>query len=131
MLKSNGENLALTDWATKLLDAMQPFAELLDAQQSDDSYQTALAAQRLTVDDVSLTPSAQVLNNMKAQNRSWLELGNQLSTAHKQTLLRNKTNMEALADLKKEQKNSLRQELKIKQQDTMDFSDFLAAYQAS
>ncbi len=131
MLKSNGENLALTDWATKLLDAMQPFAELLDAQQSDDSYQTALAAQRLTIDDVSLTPSAQVLNNMKAQNRSWLELGNQLSTAHKQTLLSSKTNMEALADLKKEQKNSLRQELKIKQQDTMDFSDFLAAYQAS
>jgi hypothetical protein len=68
---------------------------------------------------------------MEAQNRSWLELGNQLSMAHKQTLLSSKTNMEALADLKKEQKNSLRQELKIKQQDTMDFSDFLAAYQAS
>ena len=58
-------------WADSLLDAIEPVAQALDALHGIDEHMTALRAQRARLADVSLSPSARVLQTMRERNQSF------------------------------------------------------------
>lgn len=82
LVDNNGQPVALADWGQQLLDAIQPCAELLDRAYGTDGHVQSLAPLRARLDDASLTPSAQVLENMRQRNCSFAELALQLSREH-------------------------------------------------
>jgi glutamate--cysteine ligase len=70
-LKRHGNDMRLKDWGNELLANMAPLAKLLDDKQKNTDLQTALAVMQQRMDDVSLTPSAQVLASMKDNQQSF------------------------------------------------------------
>ncbi|KAG0164838.1 hypothetical protein DFQ28_003780 [Apophysomyces sp. BC1034] len=70
-LSRDGRPVELRDWALELLDRIAPAAALLDAQESSSQYRNALATQRAKVNDFALTPSARVLEDMRASEQSF------------------------------------------------------------
>ncbi len=66
---STGE-LNLTDWITKHLTAIYPFAQLLDEAHGGSEYSASVLDMQKRADDSSLTLSAQVLQKTKSEG-SW------------------------------------------------------------
>lgn len=80
----DGRDVAMTEWAQELCAALQPVAELLDgAHGNRRQYQDALATQQQKVADVSLTPSARVLDDLRQHNLSFAQWGRQRAQAHR------------------------------------------------
>jgi glutamate--cysteine ligase len=61
MLKRDGRDVPMLEWARELLDGMQGLCELLDHGEPVRPYAAALEQQRAKIDDVERTPSARLL----------------------------------------------------------------------
>src|SRR5450830_913383 len=70
-LNNGTAEVPLTTWGTELLERIRPAAALLDTLRGDSAHSDALAAQLLKLGDASLTPSAKVLEALKAHNNSF------------------------------------------------------------
>ena len=64
-LHRNGKSLLLSTWATELFTAMRDVSELLDSAHQGNPYLCALDHFYQSVQDPDLTPSAQILAEMK------------------------------------------------------------------
>ena len=64
-LERDGEPVALIHWGAQLLDAIAPVCEPTDGNDPDRPYSSALAEQRVKLEDPSATPSARVLREMR------------------------------------------------------------------
>jgi glutamate--cysteine ligase len=73
MLKRHGDDVNLKDWGQELLNNMTPLAELLDGKNDSHDLKIALGVMQQRVDNVALTPSAQVLASMTQNNQSFSE----------------------------------------------------------
>lgn len=66
-----GGEVALQDWASELLARIAPVAALLDSQHNEAGVHAAsLAAQQAKIDNPALTPSARVLEEVRALGSS-------------------------------------------------------------
>ncbi|WP_091907639.1 glutamate--cysteine ligase [Chitinasiproducens palmae] len=74
-LERDGDDVALRDWGLTVLDQVAAVADRLDLRTGGDAYRQAVARQRAKLDDVSLTPSAQVLAALEDGHRSFIEFG--------------------------------------------------------
>lgn len=81
------QEVELKSWAEDLLLSMQPYAELFDKKSGENFYQQALQVQLAKVQDSSLCPSAQLLQQIKDSGLSFVDFTYAQSQAHKQTLL--------------------------------------------
>ncbi len=81
-LTNKGQPIALQTWGEKLLAEMEPVAEILDRAMSSTEFSNSLKAQRHKLSDVSLTPSARVLQALEAEGASYVELMMSLSKKH-------------------------------------------------
>ncbi len=80
----NGAPEALPEWGAKLLSAMTPVAELLDAvHEGNGGYGKALTAQLAKVHNPELTPSASVLKNLADEQLTFAAWGRKQARAHK------------------------------------------------
>lgn len=81
------QEVELKNWAEDILISMQPYAELFDKDSGESLYQEALQVQLAKVQDSSLCPSAQLLQQIKDSGQSFVDFTYAQSQAHKQTLL--------------------------------------------
>jgi glutamate--cysteine ligase len=58
LLRRDGREVPMQDWAREILDQMQGICELLDAGDPQRPHAAALAAQTAKLDDPAVTPSA-------------------------------------------------------------------------
>ena len=63
-LDKGDQKILLQDWATEILESMQPVCAILDKEDVDKPYSSALAQQQLLVQNPDLTASAKILENM-------------------------------------------------------------------
>ncbi len=75
-----GRTVALTRWAEEALAGIREVAALLD--EDDNSYAAAVDAQRETIANPDLTPSARILHHMRTEGASFFELA--LETSRQQ-----------------------------------------------
>ena len=68
-LDKGNQKIPLQDWATEILESMQPVCAILDKEDSDKPYSAALAQQQLLVQNPDLTASARILASM-TQNQT-------------------------------------------------------------
>ncbi|MFY0699458.1 MAG: glutamate--cysteine ligase [Bermanella sp.] len=126
-MQRHGESVRLQDWARELLTNMAPLAKLLDEKQDGDDFQNALQAMSQRVEDVSLTPSAQVLAKMKQNGQSFSEFA--LEQAKQVTeYFKAPVNDERNVYWSKLAQQSIAQQHEIEAQDRLPFSEFLAEY---
>jgi glutamate--cysteine ligase len=130
-LTRNGEEVNLRDWATELIGRIAPVAALLDTQHNDDGVHAAsLAAQLAKVDNPALTPSARVLDEIRAVGSS-AAFGLRQSELHA-AYFREGPLMPAeelmFTDMAA---SSLAEQAIIEQTQSGSFDDFVAAYNSS
>ncbi|APA87063.1 glutamate--cysteine ligase [Paraburkholderia sprentiae WSM5005] len=129
-LVRDGKPVAMIDWANELLVKIDAAAAVLDSLKGGDEHARAVAAQRAKLADVSLTPSARVLQTMREQQQSFLAFGLAQSEAHAAYFRArplDAAQSKAFADLALQ---SLDEQTKLEREEVGSFDAFVAAYRA-
>jgi glutamate--cysteine ligase len=115
-------------WATDILKACEPVAQLLDQANSSDLYSYALEQQRTRVPDPDLTPSARILSTMRAQNIPFFRFALNQSISHKGYFDDHPLAEQKLNHHQQLVARSLIDQGQIEASDSVDFDTFLKAY---
>jgi glutamate--cysteine ligase len=83
----DNREVSMRDWARELLDSMTGLCEMLDAGDPLRPYGNALSVQAAKLEDVALTPSARLLNELTSTGESFFGQAQRMSTLHKDYFL--------------------------------------------
>ena len=129
LLRREGRNVALADWALEILDSMRGVCELLDEGDSQRPYATALEEQEAKVRHVELTPAARTLEEMRANEESFFNFALRMSKLHKSYFLELYSPNESRQDeLAAEAAESLQAQARLEAADRLSFDEYLAKY---
>ena len=122
---------SLTTWAREIADRLAPICALLDEGQPDDSYTSALAAQRGKIEDAGLTPSARILETLERRGESFFDFAMRLSGRHRDYFASLPPPAAAVeTQLAGEVPASTRRQAEIEQSPQPPFEDYLRRYYA-
>ena len=130
-LMSQGQEITLRSWGAMLLEEMLPVAKLLDEANGSDLFTHALKTQQDKLDDISLTPSAQVIAAIEKQQLGHLELMQLLSEQHSDFFKKQALETERLSYLKQVADRSRTDQQLKESSETQNFDEFLVEYFAS
>ena len=131
-LRRDGCDVSLRDWALEIVDSMRGVCELLDEGDPERHYTTALDVQAAKVHDVSLTPSARSLLEMRTNEESFFNFALRMSTLHTSYFLDLYSPNESRQDeFAAEAEASLREQSRVEASDTLSFDDYLSRYFAA
>ena len=126
-----GQDISLKSWGSMLLEEMLPVAKLLDEANDSELFTQSLKVQQAKLDDISLTPSAQVLAAMKELQFGHLELMQLLSAQHSEHFRKQALESERLSYLKQVAERSRTDQHLKESSETKSFEAFLTDYFAS
>jgi glutamate--cysteine ligase len=129
-LTRDGHEVPLQQWAFELVERIRPIAGLLDSQHDEPVHEAALTVQKAKIEDPSKTPSAHVLEEVRALGSS-TAFGLRQSELHA-AYFRESALMPAEEAMFEELAAASRAEQAvIEQTDTGSFDDFVAKYNSS
>lgn len=82
-LQHGEHEILLRKWGEALLAQMQPVADLLNQANQTDDYSRALNTMQARLADDSLTPSAQLLEEMHSHNETYFRMAMRLARKHR------------------------------------------------
>jgi glutamate--cysteine ligase len=129
-LTREGKEVPLTEWALELIERIRPVAQLLDGQHDEAVHEATLSVQKARIEDPSKTPSARVLEEVRAIG-SFKQFGLQQSELHAKYFRENGLMPAEEAMFDEMAAASLAEQTVIEQQDTGSFDDFVAKYNSS
>ncbi|WP_122420448.1 glutamate--cysteine ligase [Pseudomonas viridiflava] len=131
-LLRNNDPIKLKDWANELLQKITPIAQLLDEAQGTDEHLKSMAVQHAKVADASLTPSAQVLESMRAHNEGFTGFSLRQSQLHAEYFRNHPLTAEEQAHFEELAKTSIAEQTELEAtEEVVDFDTFVGSYQAS
>jgi glutamate--cysteine ligase len=132
LLRRAGRAVSLSDWAAEIIDSMRGLCELLDEGDAQRPYLTALELQEEKIHDVTRTPAARSLHEMRTNEESFFHFALRMSKVHqsyfKDLLPPNSSRQEEFAA---EAAASIEQQARIEAADTVSFDEYLARYFAA
>ncbi|WP_028875753.1 glutamate--cysteine ligase [Teredinibacter turnerae] len=131
MLARPGGSLPMSSWASGLLAAMGPVAELLDNAHETTRYSASLQQQKAKVDNPDLTPSAQLLNTLKSTRTEYARFALQQSKANHTQLLDSPLSGDVYDRMVEMAANSVLEQHNLEEksrQSGLDFDEFLKRY---
>jgi len=132
VLKRDGRDLPLRGWALEIVDSMRGVCELLDSGDPQRPYTTALDVQAAKVHEVSLTPSARTLLELRSNEESFFEFALRMSALHKAYFLELYSPNESRQDeFAAESAASIETQARIEAGDSLPFEEYLARYFAA
>jgi glutamate--cysteine ligase len=81
-LRRDGRDVSLRDWSLEIIDSMRGVCELLDEGDAQRPYCTALEVQEEKIHDVSRTPAARTLEEMRRSGESFFHFALRMSKLH-------------------------------------------------
>jgi glutamate--cysteine ligase len=128
----DGRTVLMRDWARELLDALTGICEILDRGDASRPYSQALATQAAKIEDVALTPSARLMNELVSTGESFFALALRMSMTHKAYFLDLYPPNEArLKEFGQEAEESMVKQRAIEASDRGSFEEYLARYFAN
>ncbi len=131
MLDSPRGPATLLETGRRLLNTVEKTAGLLDEVHTTKLYSQSVDAQREKLEEVSLTPSAQVLEALKESGASYSRWMLSKSREHKEYLLHSPVDAAVVEKLTLEALESREKQRRLEADDTLDFDQFLAQYLTS
>lgn len=125
ILNDGQADIPMTDWAQRLLESMQPVADLFDAAHETHQYNASVADQLAKVTDPELTPSARVLREMREQDLPFFRLAMQYSTQWAEHFRSRTLSPEAIQEFEREAERSLQAQSDIEESDSISFEQYL------
>jgi glutamate--cysteine ligase len=128
-LNRDGRNVPMREWARELIDSMTGICEVLDHGDPLRPYTTALAVQSAKLDNVALTPSARLLNELTSTGESFFDQALRMSTFHKEYFLDlYAPNQDRLGEFAAEAEESLERQTQLENSNVESFDTYLARY---
>lgn len=128
-LERGDGHVALTDWGQELAAQMEPIARALDTALQTTAYAQAVAHAARLLKHPEETPSARVLQAVKEQHAgSFVGFARAQSQATKIELLSRPLTAQQLEAFEKQSQDSMVEQTRVEQADTMDFDTYLAQY---
>ncbi|MEK7948102.1 glutamate--cysteine ligase [Pigmentiphaga sp. YJ18] len=129
-LNRDGKEIGLRAWADELLDRIAACADLLDRVHGETGYAASVAAQRAKVEAPEQTPSARVLEALRASGMTFQAFMLETSRQHAEHFRAQPCTGEQLAGFRALADRSLAEQRELERVQTGDFGEFVAAYQA-
>lgn len=130
MLTKDNQPITVPEWGSQILSDIRKTAAVLDKVAGDSRYTDAVCAQQAKLDDPSLTPSAQILEQMKTSGLSYEAFILQQSRQHRETITRMGLDAKQQQYLDDLSLSSIAEQQQIEMSDTIDFDTYLANYLA-
>ena len=127
-LRRAGASVSMFDWAHEIVDAVAEIAAIIDSTKRTQRYTDAVETRRAALEDVSLLPSARVLDELRARSEAYFEFAMRKSEEHRATLLATALPYGRRIALEAEAAASLRAQRDIEAADRMSFAEYLECY---
>ena len=127
-LLRDGNEVAFKDWAHEILERSLDCAKLLDQSYGGEDYVSAVDKQFAKLSNPQLTPSAQVLADLKTQAKSFFEHTLTLAEAHRKYFSERPLAVDKQEEFKAQAAQSLAAQAKLEQSPQIPFDDYLAKY---
>ncbi len=124
-LSDRGQTVALTAWAEQLLAGITDVAELLDAASGDGAYRTVVQAMAARVADPELTPSAQMLRELRERDMAYFELVMERAHSHAEHFRAQPLSEQQRAAFTAASESSRLRQRELEAADNMSFEDYL------
>ncbi|TNF36569.1 MAG: glutamate--cysteine ligase, partial [Gammaproteobacteria bacterium] len=127
-LQRDATECSLSDWALEICDEMQAVCELLDKARNSHSYTFALKKQIEKIKDPELTPSAQMLQEMREQGEGFYHFARRMSQQHYDFFKRVHLAADSKSFFDRLAQESLEKQKQIEMSDTLSFDEYLQKY---
>jgi len=127
-LLRNGKAISLKSWAGELCAEMAGFADVLDENHAGAPYRKALQEQAATILDPATTPSARVLDEMRAHGEGFFDFAKRISLQHQQYFLDLPDKEENLGYFNETVEKSLADQRALEDADDISFDEYLKNY---
>ncbi len=118
----------LQDWAQEILSEMQAISAILDEQNNTSAYSRALQNQQAVVNNLALTPSARVLQDLHDNNECFFEFASRVSKQHENQLRNSDLSEKDANFFQTSVRQSVENQRQIEASDTQTFDQFLHNY---
>ena len=120
----------LQAWGLALLEKIAPVAKLLDAQRGDNEHTHSMATQKEKLLHPELTPSARVLDAIRANDGSFAAFALKQSTELAEQFRARPPSLDERAYFQALAKTSLVEQAQMERVQTGDFDQFIADYRS-
>ena len=127
-LDNGNQTILLQDWATEILESMQPVCAILDKEDADKPYSSALAQQQRLVQNPDLTASARILDSMTQTRQPFSRFALNKSAEHAQYFSLTKLDKIHTQQFDDMAEKSLAKQKEIENKEQIPFDDFLKRY---
>lgn len=127
-LDQGQQKVPLQDWAGEILEIMQPVCAILDQDDAEKPYSSALGKQQLLVDNPDLTASARMLEQMAQLWQPFARFAFNASVEHEQYFKLNKLDEVKTQQFNEMAAESLAKQQEIENKEQIPFDDFLKRY---
>jgi len=127
-LDKGNQKIPLQDWAAEILESMQPVCAILDKEDAGKPYSSALAQQRLLVENPDLTASARILDCMTQTRQPFSGFALNKSAEHARYFSVNKLDKIHTQAFDEMAELSLAKQKEIESKGQIPFDDFLKQY---
>ena len=127
-LSRNDESQQLKTWAAELLDAMQGVAQLLDHAHARSAYTDSLRSQLACVLDPALTTSARMLQEMRENKEGFFHFARRMSLQHYSYFNSMTLSNQRQREFEQAAEESVAQQMRMEDEDTSSFDEFLSDY---
>ena len=128
MLVQSGEDIALRDWGSSLVDSMGPVAERLDTAHQSQDYSAALATMAQRLKDDAATPAAVLLGEMADRGETYYAMAMRKACEQRDHFCSQPPSAETMAKYSRLAAESIERQTEIEASDSLSFDEFLAAY---
>ena len=122
--------ISVPEWGAMILEDVTKAAALLDQISGDNRHTAAVAAQQQKLNNPSLTPSAQILAEMKNSGLGYEAFILQQSKLHRENLSNSDIETQQQSYLEQMSISSMEEQVQIELADNQDFDTYLADYLA-
>jgi len=130
LLHRGDSDVSLQAWGVELLEKIGAAAALLDAARGDGVHMAALKTQEHKLHDPSATPSARVLEAIRANGNSFGRFGLQQSEAHAAAFRSHPPSTEEALLFSRMAHSSIEEQEKMEREQTGDFDQFISDYRS-
>jgi len=112
----------------ELIQSLDQIAACLDEANGGRGFSEAVTAQIVKINDPALTPSAQILSDMKKDSMPYFHFVMEKALEQHQRFNQSPPNLDKIEEFKALTEQSFQEQLKIEESDTLSFDEYLASY---
>lgn len=128
LLKCGDDSVRFRDWSLALLDKIDELARLFDNSHDTQRYSQAVAIQKEKVKHPDLTPSAQIIAQLKEKRQSFFQFSMEMTLKHEDYFRSNPLPEERQETFRAMASASLEEQKAIEAADDISFEAYLERY---